>query len=93
VLRSGNLTKGRISMTGHSADNWISNAWLGRIVRQLTSCDGPSDAAIGRESKVVATYFDETGALHIATEDGYFCPASRLEIVDAEPLAAMRTMW
>jgi len=67
----------------HKADPWIAKSWLGKIVKQISSCDGPSasDKSIGRISIVTDTFFDEKGALHCLTEDGRWCPAARLEII------------
>ena len=67
----------------HEADAWIAGHWQDKQVRQVSSCDGTN---IGRTSKVVDTTFDENGALHCKTEDGYWCPASRLEIQETSTL-------
>lgn len=64
----------------HKADNWIASNWMNKTVKQVSSSD-LNDKSIGRVSVVVETMFDENGALHCKTKDGYWCPASRLEIV------------
>ena len=53
----------------HVMDKWIEKQWMGRFVKQIDS---------GRMSKVVETLWDEKGALHIRTEDGYWSPAVNL---------------
>lgn len=66
----------------HQADNWIASEWMNKTVKQVPYTDGSNDEAIGRISVVVDTLFDEKGALHCKTKDGFWCPASRLEIID-----------
>ena len=65
----------------HEADPWIASHWMGKTVKQVSSCDGPLAPVIGRTSIVVEAMFDEKGALHCLTQDGHWCPAARLEIV------------
>ena len=67
--------------TKHPTDDWIAGEWVDKTVRQTSSCDGPTDKSVGRISIVTETMFDERGALHCHTQDGHWCPASRLEIV------------
>lgn len=65
----------------HQADKWIITNWVGKHVKQVSSCDGPTAREIGRTGLVVDGFFDEKGACHVKTNEGWYCPTSRLEMV------------
>ena len=50
-------------------------------VRQVAASAPEFQHNVGRESIVKETFFDENGALHIRTADGFWCPARLLEVV------------
>ena len=66
----------------HEADAWISAQWMNKLVRQVSASEPKYQHNVGRESKVVETFWDENGALHLRTADMYWCPASLMEIIE-----------
>ena len=64
----------------HKADTWIAGEWMGKAVEQVA---GDADC-IGRIGKVVETFFDEVGMLHCRMNTNFWCPASKLRIMDRE---------
>lgn len=72
------------NVMNHEANAWIASKWMGALVRQVSSCDGPTAPEIGRLGKVAEVMFDENGAAHCRITRGdeeWWCPASRLDIV------------
>lgn len=59
----------------HEADKWIESQWLNKQVVQVKG----SDDCIGREGKVIETFWDEKGALHCKVDD-WWCPAAFLAV-------------
>jgi hypothetical protein len=66
----------------HDADEWIKTKWLGKRARQLAVTAPEYGHLVGRESTVDDLFFDEMGALHVHTEDGYWCPARLMSPVE-----------
>lgn len=60
----------------------INHPLVGAVVKQVR-CEAPEyQRFVGRVSKVVETFVDEKGNLHVHTEDGVWCPARLVEEQD-----------
>lgn len=78
----------RVSKSWHPANDWIASQWIGKTVRQWVETfperegcgKGNARSEHLRTSVVTETLWDEKGALHIHTADGYWCPARLLEV-------------
>lgn len=66
----------------HMMDATIRKAWLGKTVKQVRDIAPAGLSLCGRVSVVIDVMFDEKGACHIQTEDGYWCPANLLDEVE-----------
>ena len=56
--------------------------FLENILKGKKVMDSTIDTTSCRESTVAELFFDENGKLHIKTENGWWCPAVNLSIVD-----------
>lgn len=63
-----------------------SHPLVGALVKQVRVDNPEYQRFVGRQSKVVETFLDEKGNLHVHTEDGVWCPARLVEEVDSSPL-------
>lgn len=56
---------------------YIESLWIGKSVTRTAACDPGHDGVY----TVVECFWDENGALHCKDNEGYWTPASKLELV------------